>query len=211
MPQIDDALTDIDKRIIDRLRMGSCGFNELCADLEKYISHDPLRERLEVLAKMGLVRWEKGRRGQKSVIELAESLARYEEKAECLKTMWADCFSKLEQLEESLKYGLVSQRDAGSMSVWLIYETLPLLASGLIETQLPSESRKRLSSFSAGKFCFFFDNVLQLREKYPEIHIGFQEGCKELSAHVKPIEERIEIIFEQLAELKAKKGKSKRN
>lgn len=193
---------DVDKIILDRLKKGSCGFRELCADLREYISHVSLRKKLIELEKMGLVKWEKKRRGKKSVISLTETVERFEKKEKMLKAMWDDCFDKLRLLKESLKYNLISQKDAGSIMVWLIYETLPLLATGLIESELPWESRSRLSSFSADKFYSFFDEILKLSEKYPEIRLGFQDGLENLSAHVKPIEQEIETKFEQLAKLK---------
>ncbi len=71
-----------------------------------------------------------------------------------------------------------------------------------LSRELPWESRSRFSSFSADKFCSFFDEILKLSEKYPEIRLGFQDGLENLSVHVKPIEQEIETKFEQLAKLK---------
>ena len=198
-------LKGIDRRIIKCLRRGSCGFNELCCELEGHISRNPLRERLDRLVEMQLVEWKKGRRGQKGVILLTETLVRFEEKAKCLEMMWEDNFSKLRQLEKHVKYGFISQKEAGSMLAWLVYEALPLLASGLIESQLSLEAKERLLSFSADRFCSLWESILQLGEKYPEIRQGFQKGCKELAAHVKPVEEKIENKFEQLAKLEHKR------
>ena len=200
-----DILTSLDKRIIERLKKGSCGFNELHYDLASYASRDTIRDRLVLLVKMGVVKWRKGRRGQKSVIRLTDSTEKFAEKEMALKTMWDDYFLKLKQLSESVELNLVSQKDAGVLLVWLIYEVLPLLATGLIESEFSLESRKKLSSFSIGKFCFFFDEVLKLGMKYSELRVGFQEGLKELSAHVKPIEDEIVSVFEQLGKLKAEK------
>jgi len=202
-----DILTSLDKRIIERLKKGSCGFNELCYDLASYASREPIRDRLNLLVKMGLVEWRKGRRGQKSVIRLTDSSEKFAEKEMALKTMWDDCFHKLKQLSESVELNLVSQKDAGTLLVWLIYEVLPLLAIGLIESEFSLESRKKLSSFSVEKFCSFFDEILKLGAKYPELRLGFQEGLKELSEHVKPIEDEIVSVFEQLGKLKIEKEK----
>jgi len=199
-----EPLSDIDKRIINRLRKGSCGFNELCYDLERHVSRNYVREHLKNLVKMGIVKWKKGREGQKHVIELTETQKRFEEKAECLKTMWDDQFSKLKQLEKYVEGGIIAQNEAGSLLVWLIYEAIPLLASGLVESKLPLEARKRLLSFSADKFCSCWEEILRVGEKYSEIRQGFQKGCKELATHTKPIEERIENKFEHLAKLKHK-------
>jgi DNA-binding HxlR family transcriptional regulator len=200
-----DILTSLDKRIIERLKKGNCGFNELCYDLASYTSRNSIRDRLVLLVKMGLVEWRKGRHGQKSVIRLTDSSAKFAEKEITLKTMWDDYFLKLKQLSESVELNLVGQKDAGVLLVWLIYEVLPLLATGLIESEFSFESRRKLSSFSVEKFCCFFDEILKLGVKYPGIRVGFHKGLEELSAHVKPIEDEIVSVFEQLGKLKAEK------
>jgi hypothetical protein len=46
---------------------------------------------------------------------------------------------------------------------------------------------------------------LKLREKYPQIKLGFEEGLKELRAHVGPVEDEIVAIFERMNKLKAEK------
>jgi len=205
-----ETLTSLDKRIIERLKKGSCGFNDLCYDLASYASPEPIRERLEVLVGLGLVEWRKGRRGQKSVIRLTEVSKKYEEKETYLKTMWNDCFDKLRLLDEGLQYGLISSKDAGAITIWLIYETLPLLATMLIESDLTLESRMKLSNFSANQFQSFFDQILKLREKYPQIKLGFEKGLKELRMHVGPVEDEIIAIFERINKLKAEKESGER-
>jgi DNA-binding HxlR family transcriptional regulator len=210
MSQTHDTLGDVSRRIIERLRRGCCGVNELYRDLKKYASPVTVKKRLKDLVDMGLVKWDKGRRGQKSTVRLAENLARFEEKEVALKTMWDDCFDKIRLLDESLQYGLVSSKDAGAIAIWLIYEALPLLATVLIESDLTLESRMKLSNFSANQFQSFFDKILKLREKYPQIKLGFEEGLKELRAHAGPVEDEIIAIFERMNKLKAEKESGER-
>jgi DNA-binding HxlR family transcriptional regulator len=200
-----ETLVSLDRHIIERLKKGSCGFNDLCYDLASYASPKPIQDRLEVLVGLGLVEWRKGRRGQKSVIKLTDVSKKFEEKEAALKTMWDDCFDKIRLLDESLQYGIVSPKDAGAIAIWLIFEALPLLATVLIEGDLTLESRMKLSNFSANKFQSFFDKILKLREKYPQIKLGFEEGLKELRAHVGPVEDEIVAIFERMNKLKAEK------
>ncbi|MGB9693334.1 MAG: hypothetical protein ACPLYF_00655, partial [Fervidobacterium sp.] len=147
--------------------------------------------------------------GQKSVIKLTDASKKFEEKEAALKTMWKDYFDKIRLLDESLQSGSVSLKDAGAIVIWLIYEALPLLATMLIESDLSLESRMKLSSFSANQFLSFFDEILKLREKYPQIKSGFEEGLKELRVHVLPVEEEIVAIFEHMNKLKAEKEKGK--
>jgi DNA-binding HxlR family transcriptional regulator len=205
-----ETLTSLDKLIIERLRKGSCGFNDLCYDLASYASSEPIRKRLEALVGLGLVEWRKGRRGQKSVIKLTDVSKKFEEKEATLKNMWNDCFDKIRLLDESLQNGIVSSKDAGAIAVWLIYEALPLLATVLIESDLTLESRMKLLNFSANQFQSFFDKILKLREKYPQIKLGFEEGLKELRTHVGPVEDEIIAIFERMNELKAEKESGER-
>lgn len=207
VPKNVETLSSLDKRIIERLKKGSCGFRELCYDLTSYSSPEPIRDRLKILVKLGLIEWRIGRRGQKSIIKLTDASKKFEEKEVALKTIWDDCFDKIRLLDESLQYGLVNPKDAGAIAIWLIYEALPLLATMLIESDLTLESKIKLSNFSVNQFHSFFDEILKLREKYPQIKLGFEEGLKELRAHVLPIEEEIVAIFERLKKLKAEKEK----
>lgn len=181
-----EPLTEIDGRIIDHLRRSSCGFNELCRELEKHISRSPLKKRLDNLVEMGLVDRRKAkRRGQKDLYVLTETSKRFEEKAKRLKMMWDNQFDKLGELEKHVEHDFTTPKKAGLKLVGLIYEALPLLASGLIESQLPSEAKKKLLRFSADRFCSFWESIRQLGERHPEISQGFREGCKELAAHAK--------------------------
>lgn len=213
MFKVYNTLEEIDRRIIERLKIGSCGFNALCNDLKQYRSRDAIRNRLKTLVEMGLVSWKKGRRGQRSIIELHEILDKFEQREEYLNVMWKDHSDKLKLLKKGLKCGLVAQETAGSTLPWLIYEILPLLGIGLIESELPLKSKIKLIEFSAEKFCSFFNEVLKLCKKYPNVRQGFLHGCEALRAHVKPVEENVEGLFRQLSEQLARlkvKEKEKR-
>jgi hypothetical protein len=202
------SLTDREQRIVNLLKKDSYGFNELYYALSGYTSRPTLRKDLHNLVNMQLVHERKGRRGQKTLYMLTETLTRFEAKERSLEMMWEDLFCKLNQLKRCVEDGILDPEDAGSMLVWLVFDALPLLAIGLIGVKSFSfDARRRLYGVSVEKFNNYWENILRLGHKHPKISQGFQKGCKDLNAAVKPVVEEIEGWFKQLAELKQHEGK----
>ena len=184
-----EPLSDREKRILDHLKsVEVCGFNRLYIALSRYTSRQTLRKDLDHLVSMQLVHEVKGRKGQRNVYELGETVAKFWAGVFKLMEEWKKLEDELKRLGKLVESGAFKPRKAGSMVASLIYLGAFMTASlsfDLDET-FSVNAKKGLLHFSAMKFNEFLDEVLVFGKQHSEIAGEFEETSDKILKIIEP-------------------------
>jgi len=145
--------------------------------LSGYTSRQTLRKDLDCLIKMQLVHEVKGRRGQRNVYQLGETVAKFELGLFTSLAEWNKLEGELKQLSDLVKSHAFKTRKAGSIVTSLIYRAAFMTASLAFDPDevFPINVEKGLLRFSARKFNDFLEEVLTFGRQHPEIAGEFEK------------------------------------
>jgi len=143
---------------------------------------------------MQLVHEEKGRKGQRNLYQLGETVAKFEIGLLMSLAEWKKLEGELEKMRELVKSHTVKPEKAGTKVAYLIYKAAFMTASFAFD---PTETfsinaEKGLLHFSAMKFNDFLDEVTMFGRQYPEIAGEFEETSDKILKIIGPSLENTE-------------------